>query len=216
MKSAIRAQSLIELEKKFTLPTVVVSGGPSLIKQLPLLKENKEMFAQDVERHFYLEQSTTSHHLNILRRAGITKARKEGVISLEKEAKNAISYKNELTAVLVSISVAKNSAELWMSKNQGGLALSEKIIKKQNFFSPELRDIGFDDTNIDGGSTTAKANPTKTKKTSIIVASDAIGAYAGFVQTAVLAPIPGANAAIAANTVFQGATASILSAISLW
>lgn len=43
-----------------------------------LLKQNDEMFAQDVEKHFFLEQSTTSHHLNTLRRAGITKARKEG------------------------------------------------------------------------------------------------------------------------------------------
>mgnify|MGYP000706032971 FL=1 len=43
-----------------------------------LLKEKKEMFAQDIEKRFYLEQSTTSHHLNVLRRAGITKARKEG------------------------------------------------------------------------------------------------------------------------------------------
>lgn len=45
---------------------------------LHLLKKNKEMYAQDVEHHFYLEQSTTSHHLNTLRRAGITKARKQG------------------------------------------------------------------------------------------------------------------------------------------
>lgn len=43
-----------------------------------LLKEKKEMFAQDIEKRFYLEQSTTSHHLNVLRRAGITKARKDG------------------------------------------------------------------------------------------------------------------------------------------
>ncbi|MBT5953108.1 helix-turn-helix transcriptional regulator [bacterium] len=48
------------------------------IQILRLLKKNKEMFAQDVEKHFYLEQSTTSHHLNTLRRAGITKARKSG------------------------------------------------------------------------------------------------------------------------------------------
>ncbi|NBV41434.1 ArsR family transcriptional regulator [bacterium] len=48
------------------------------IEMVRLLRQNKEMFAQDVERHFYLEQSTTSHHLNILRRAGITKARKDG------------------------------------------------------------------------------------------------------------------------------------------
>ena len=34
--------------------------------------------AQEVEKNFYLEQSTTSHHLNTLKRAGITKSRKEG------------------------------------------------------------------------------------------------------------------------------------------
>lgn len=45
---------------------------------IKLLRKNTEMAAQEVERHFYLEQSTTSHHLNTLRRAGITKARKEG------------------------------------------------------------------------------------------------------------------------------------------
>ncbi|MBT6121449.1 helix-turn-helix transcriptional regulator [bacterium] len=48
------------------------------IQILRLLKKNKEMCAQDVEKNFYLEQSTTSHHLNTLRRAGITKARKSG------------------------------------------------------------------------------------------------------------------------------------------
>lgn len=48
------------------------------IEMVRLLKKNGEMFAQDVERQFYLEQSTTSHHLNILRRAGVTKSRKEG------------------------------------------------------------------------------------------------------------------------------------------
>ena len=48
------------------------------IEIVKLLLKNREMFAQDVERHFYLEQSTTSHHLNILSNAGITKYRKEG------------------------------------------------------------------------------------------------------------------------------------------
>ena len=48
------------------------------IEIIKLLKKNEEMFAQDIEKRFYLEQSTTSHHLNMLRRAGITKARKEG------------------------------------------------------------------------------------------------------------------------------------------
>ena len=45
---------------------------------ISLLKQNNEMCAQDIEHHFYLEQSTTSHHLNTLKRAGITKSRKEG------------------------------------------------------------------------------------------------------------------------------------------
>ena len=48
------------------------------IEIIKLLKKNQEMAAQDVEKHFFLEQSTTSHHLNTLKRAGITKARKEG------------------------------------------------------------------------------------------------------------------------------------------
>ena len=43
-----------------------------------LLRKNGEMFAQDIEKHFYLEQSTTSHHLNMLKRAGVTKSRKQG------------------------------------------------------------------------------------------------------------------------------------------
>ena len=48
------------------------------IEIIKLLRKNKEMAAQDVEKHFYLEQSTTSHHLNTLKRAGITRSRKEG------------------------------------------------------------------------------------------------------------------------------------------
>ena len=48
------------------------------IEIVRLLKVNKEMFAQDIEQRFYLEQSTTSHHLNMLKKAGITKSRKEG------------------------------------------------------------------------------------------------------------------------------------------
>ena len=47
------------------------------LKIIQLLIKNEEMCAQDVEKHFFLEQSTTSHHLNTLRRAGITKARKK-------------------------------------------------------------------------------------------------------------------------------------------
>ena len=48
------------------------------IEIIKLLKKNGEMYAQDIERHFYLEQSTTSHHLNMLKKAGITQSRKEG------------------------------------------------------------------------------------------------------------------------------------------
>jgi DNA-binding transcriptional ArsR family regulator len=48
------------------------------LKIIQLLIKNNEMCAQDVQKHFFLEQSTTSHHLNTLRRAGITKARKKG------------------------------------------------------------------------------------------------------------------------------------------
>ena len=48
------------------------------IEIIKLLKKNGEMFAQDIEKHFYLEQSTTSHHLNMLKKAGITESRKDG------------------------------------------------------------------------------------------------------------------------------------------
>lgn len=48
------------------------------IEIIRLLKKNSEMCAQDVEKHFFLEQSTTSHHLNTLKRAGIAKSRKRG------------------------------------------------------------------------------------------------------------------------------------------
>ena len=48
------------------------------IEIIRLLKKNKEMCAQDVEKHFFLEQSTTSHHLNTLKRSCLTKARKKG------------------------------------------------------------------------------------------------------------------------------------------
>ncbi len=48
------------------------------LKIIQLLIKNEEMCAQDVEKHFFLEQSTTSHHLNTLRRAGITQCRKKG------------------------------------------------------------------------------------------------------------------------------------------
>ena len=45
---------------------------------IKLLQKEKELCAQDVQKNFYLEQSTTSHHLNKLKLAGITKSRKSG------------------------------------------------------------------------------------------------------------------------------------------
>lgn len=48
------------------------------VEIIKLLKDNGEMYAQDVQSNFYLEQSTTSHHLNLLKRSGIAKSRKEG------------------------------------------------------------------------------------------------------------------------------------------
>jgi DNA-binding transcriptional ArsR family regulator len=43
-----------------------------------LLKDNTELNAQSIERRFYLEQSTTSHHLKMLKNAGVVKSRREG------------------------------------------------------------------------------------------------------------------------------------------
>lgn len=53
-------------------------GNEERIQILKLLRESKELCAQEVEKNFYLEQSTTSHHLNTLRRAGIVNIRKSG------------------------------------------------------------------------------------------------------------------------------------------
>lgn len=48
------------------------------IEVLRLLQKNTEMYAQDVEKNFYMEQSTASHHLNTLLKAGAVKTRKQG------------------------------------------------------------------------------------------------------------------------------------------
>ena len=72
------------------------------LKIIQLLIKNEEMCAQDVEKHFFLEQSTTSHHLNTLRRAGITKARKKGrnvyySINYQSFIHSMDEFKSELT-----------------------------------------------------------------------------------------------------------------------
>ncbi len=43
-----------------------------------LLSSKGEMCPQEIEQYFFLEQSTTSHHLNVLHRAEITTSRREG------------------------------------------------------------------------------------------------------------------------------------------
>ena len=48
------------------------------LKIVSLLGTNKEMCAQEIETHFFLEQSTTSHHLNTLKRANIVSSVKRG------------------------------------------------------------------------------------------------------------------------------------------
>lgn len=135
---------------------------------------------------------------------------------IEKGARASIVDSKELTSVLVALNVAENSAALWLPKSQGGLELTKHIAKIEGLNFTELRDDGFyGDAPSEEEDPGYKSDPSK-KKTKIIVASDAVGAYTGFLQTAVLAPIPGVNSAVAVNTVLQGATASVLAAISLW
>ncbi len=44
---------------------------------LKLFKEG-ELCASDIEKSFFMEQSTTSHHLNYLKNVGILDSRKQG------------------------------------------------------------------------------------------------------------------------------------------
>lgn len=71
-------QELLKEQNKAYIKFFKALANEERIQIILLLKKNEEMCAQDVEHHFFLEQSTTSHHLNTLRRAGITKTRKEG------------------------------------------------------------------------------------------------------------------------------------------
>ena len=56
---------------------------------IKLLQKEKELCAKEVQKNFYLEQSTTSHHLNKLKLAGITKSKKSGrnmIYSFDKDS----------------------------------------------------------------------------------------------------------------------------------
>jgi DNA-binding transcriptional ArsR family regulator len=65
-------------QKDKFIQTFKALANEERLEILKLLHQNKEMYAQTIEKHFYLEQSTTSHHLNTLRRSGIIQSRKEG------------------------------------------------------------------------------------------------------------------------------------------
>lgn len=52
-------------------------GSHERLAMLELL-EGQEMSASEIEKHFFMEQSTASHHLNTLKRAGVVDTRKDG------------------------------------------------------------------------------------------------------------------------------------------
>jgi ArsR family transcriptional regulator, arsenate/arsenite/antimonite-responsive transcriptional repressor len=47
-------------------------------KILELLYKNKEMCVSEICKHFKMKQPSISHHLNILKQAGLVMSRKEG------------------------------------------------------------------------------------------------------------------------------------------
>lgn len=64
-------------------------------ERLEILKalQEKEMCVSEVEKSFYMEQSTASHHLNILKKAGIVTATRNGkqmIYSINKESFRSI------------------------------------------------------------------------------------------------------------------------------
>jgi ArsR family transcriptional regulator len=65
-------------EKQDSIKFFKALANEERIEIIQLLRKNGELCAQDVEKNFYLEQSTTSHHLNTLKKAGIIKSRKDG------------------------------------------------------------------------------------------------------------------------------------------
>lgn len=66
-----------------------------------LLEE--ELCVTEVEKSFYMEQSTASHHLNLLKRAGIAKCRRSGkqmIYSIDKDILH-VKYKEFLSLLKV-------------------------------------------------------------------------------------------------------------------
>lgn len=52
-------------------------ADPARVKIMMLLAK-REMFVSEICQHFKMKQPSISHHLNILKKAGIVKDRKEG------------------------------------------------------------------------------------------------------------------------------------------
>jgi len=75
-------------------------GSEERLQIVSLLMDGP-LCASDVEKQFYMEQSTTSHHLNTLKKAGILKSSKQGrhiYFSVDKPAMK--SFYNDFLAFM--------------------------------------------------------------------------------------------------------------------
>lgn len=60
------------------LKFVKVLSNEDRLGIVKLLKKDGVLCAMDIGKQFYLEQSTTSHHLNLMKRVGLVKVQKKG------------------------------------------------------------------------------------------------------------------------------------------
>ena len=73
-----------------------------------LLLEHKVLYAKEIQKHFYLEQSTASHHLNILKKANIIQSVKRGrFVYYELNA-------SEVRAMLTQLSDRLLGSDAWL------------------------------------------------------------------------------------------------------
>ena len=65
---------------KKTVPTQSLKAlaNEERFQILLLLHQKNQLCAQDIQKYFYLEQSTTSHHLKLLKDVGLIQATKKG------------------------------------------------------------------------------------------------------------------------------------------
>ena len=57
---------------------VKILANEDRLSIIQLLKEHPKLCAKDIGAKFYLEQSTTSHHLNLMKRVGLVDTVKQG------------------------------------------------------------------------------------------------------------------------------------------